>query len=536
MPKFESESAVRVRWWPVSIILALTALAIGLIWNLDISHRQEQVMLTILAVGVLFMMMLLWLLFLSRLRLKIRLVAFVVIALISLLSVAVFRIRGVSGDFLPLLEWRWSKRVGESLTANPGATSRTLDKASSVSPHDYPQFLGPNRNATVHSIKLARDWSARPPRLMWRQPIGAGWSAFAVVGNSAVTQEQNGEYEMVVCYDLKSGRVKWSHRDHDKYESTIAGDGPRATPTIVVDRVYTLGGTGILNCLELATGEQIWSQDILYDNNAEMSPWGMSCSPLVMDGLVIVSAGGPAGRSLVAYHTDTGERIWSGGDAPSGYSSPVLTTLAGVPQILIFNYGSVAAHDPGTGQILWQRPWPQTECVSQPVPLLGDRVFVSTGYGIGCKLFQIQRSGYRHPDGIRTQRDLQVSLIWETRRLKAKLTNIVYRDGYIYGLDDGVLVCLDIVDGQRKWKRGRYGHGQVILIDPPDETEVQSRLLLVQAESGNIVLVEVNSNAPKELARFAALDSKTWNNPALAGPYLLVRNDREAACYELPLE
>ncbi|MCZ6678621.1 MAG: PQQ-binding-like beta-propeller repeat protein, partial [Candidatus Poribacteria bacterium] len=234
--------------------------------------------------------------------------------------------------------------------------------------------------------------------------------------------------------------------------------------------------------------------------------------------LVVVSAGGPDGQSLVAYHKDTGERVWSGGSDPAGYSSPQIATLADIPQILIFNRGNVVAHHPHTGQILWQHPWPNTECVAQPVPLPGDRVFVSTGYGISCKLFQIQRN---------ENDSLQVSLVWETPRLKAKFTNVVHRDGYIYGLDDGVLVCLDINDGQRKWKRGRYGHGQLILVDD---------LLLIQAESGDILLVEADPTEHKEVARFAALEGKTWNNPALAGPYLLVRNDREAACYELPLE
>ena len=233
----------------------------------------------------------------------------------------------------------------------------------------------------------------------------------------------------------------------------------------------------------------------------------------------MVSPGGPDGRSLVAYHRDTGTRIWSGGSSPAGYSSPLITTLAGAPHILIFNRGSVAAHDPLSGHLLWQRPWPGgVECVAQPVPLPGDRVFVSSGYGIGCKLLQIGRNG---------QNGLQASLVWETPRLKAKFTNVVHRDGYIYGLDDGVLVCLDLRNGQRKWKRGRYGHGQVILAGD---------LLLVQAESGDVALVEVDPEAFKEVARFPALEGKTWNNPVLAGRYLLVRNDREAACYELALK
>ena len=519
-----------LRWLSAAIIVVLTILTIILLWSVDAPHRQWRVFHTVLVLILSFLLMLLWLLFFSRLRWKVRLLAFGAIVLILLLSGGLFRVRGFSGDLVPLLEWRWGGKAvpspsplagrlegGGSAPNTPGAFSK-----------DYPQFLGPRRNGTVQGIKLSRDWSKRPPQLLWRQPIGAGWSAFAVVGSSAITQEQRGEYEMVVCYDLHSGQEQWSHRDHDRYEATPAGAGPRATPTIVEDRVYTLGATGILNCLDLATGERIWSEDILHDNDAELASWGMSGSPLVLDDLVVISAGGREGKSLVAYHKDTGERVWRGGSGPAGYSSPLITTLAGVPQILIFNYGSVSAHDPGSGQVLWQHPWPHnTECIAQPLPLPEDRVFVSSGYGIGCKLFQIARN---------ENRQLKATLVWETPRLKAKFTNVVHRDGYVYGLDDGVLVCLDLANGQRRWKRGRYGHGQIILIDDPDGISNQNNLLLVGAESGDVLLVEVNPNESKELARFPALADKTWNNPALAGQYLLVRNDREAACYELPLE
>ncbi len=527
MPTLHSKS--RIRWLPAAIIVALTVLAVILIWSLEAPQRQSRVFLTVLLLLLSFLLMLLWLLFFSRLRWKVRLLAFGAVVLILFLSVALFRVKGFSGDLVPLLEWRWTETAAESLTGE-AATATPFPPAGGgiKGGKDYPQFLGPDRNGTVRGIKLARDWSERPPQLLWRQPIGAGWSAFAVVGSSAITQEQRGEYEMVVCYDLMSGQERWSHSDHDRYEVIPAGVGPRATPTIVGDRVYTLGATGILNCLDLGTGERIWSEDILYDNNAELASWGMSGSPLVLDDLVVVSAGGPEGKSLVAYHKDTGERVWRGGSSPAEYSSPLITTLAGVPQILIFNYGSVAAHDPNGGELLWQHPWPSgTQCVSQPVPLPDDHLFVSSAYGIGCKLFQIAHDA---------DNQLKATLVWETPRLKAKFTNVIHRDGYIYGLDDGVLVCLDLADGQRKWKRGRYGHGQVILVDGPDEIKNQNSLLLVSAESGDVLLVEVNPNESRELSRFPALASKTWNNPALAGQYLLVRNDREAACYELPLD
>jgi outer membrane protein assembly factor BamB len=519
------------------------------VWTADFPSRQKRIELTAATVGVAFLLALIWLLFLSRWPRKVRLLSFVAIVLLLGSIPALFRVRGISGDILPILEWRWSKKAVEALPANSFSAADTISiKMPAVSPihspedsatqsaanHskpaakkiepaspvlllDYPQFLGPNRDAKVHGIKLRRDWTNHPPQLVWRQPVGAGWSAFAVTKNFAITQEQRGKQEMVVAYDLRSGKVKWSHSDSAEYESPITGNGPRATPTIVNHRVYTLGATGRLNCLELETGRLIWSKDIVKDNDSQILQWGLSGSPLALDSLIVVNAGGQNGNSLVAYHQNTGARIWSGGSDRAAYSSPLVTTLAGVRQILIFNQNAVASHDPATGQVLWQQEWPSgSECVAQPVQLPGDRVFVSSGYGIGCKLFQIARSD---------NGDLQATLVWENNRLKAKFTNVVYHDGYIFGLDDGILVCLDPANGERKWKAGRYGHGQMIGVDD---------LLLIQAESGDVVLVEANPAAPQELARFSALNGKTWNNPALAGRYLLVRNDREAACYELP--
>ncbi len=536
-----------VRWWPAISIVALAVVAVLYIWMVEFPSRQMQIQWTGQTVILAVLLLLVWLLFFSRLRWKIRLTSFGAIVLMLGAIPALFRMRGISGDIFPILEWRWAKSAVVALPVSPPIQADTTTAAISIQTSSapslpaasdrpqrveenakaavreistaYPQFLGPHRNAIVNGIRLSRDWSKHPPKLVWRQPIGAGWSAFAVSENFAITQEQRGKVEMVVAYDLKSGRVKWSHGDSTGYESPITGNGPRATPTIAGNRVYTLGGTGMLNCLDLASGKRMWSKDIIQENNSQINGWGMSGSPLVLDSLVVVSAGGREGNSLVAYHKDTGARIWGGGNDRAAYSSPLVTTIAGVRQILIFNQNNVAAHDPATGQILWQHVWPSgSECVAQPIPLPSDRVFVSSGYGIGCKLFQIQRN---------EAGDLYALLIWETNRLKAKFTNVVHRDGYIYGLDDGILVCLDLANGERKWKAGRYGHGQMIGVED---------LLLIQAESGQVVLVEANPATYHELARFAALDGKTWNNPALAGRYLLVRNDGEAACYELPLE
>jgi outer membrane protein assembly factor BamB len=384
--------------------------------------------------------------------------------------------------------------------------------------NDWPQFLGPHRNSTVEQPELARDWKAQAPQRLWLRSVGPGWSGFAVAGSRAITQEQRGDDETVVCYDLLSGVPLWSHADPVHFQSSLGGEGPRATPTIAGHRVYALGATGILNCLDLETGKLLWSKDVVRDAKAKVNEWGMSSSPLIVDDMVVISAGGRDNRSLDAYRASTGEPVWGAGTDGAGYSSPCLVTLAGVAQILIFNDGGVSAHDPVTGTNLWKYHWPGgNPHVSMPIVLPNDRLLVSSGYGVGSELVQVQRD----PGGA-----FHATRIWKSTRLKAKFTNLVQRDGYIYGLDDGVMTCLDASSGEQKWKDGRYGHGQEILVKD---------VLLVGAESGEVILLDPNPKEARELARFSALPGKTWNPPALAGEYLVVRNDKAAACYRLPV-
>jgi outer membrane protein assembly factor BamB len=387
---------------------------------------------------------------------------------------------------------------------------------------DYPRFLGRDGRATVTNVALATDWQTNPPRLLWRQPIGAGWSAFSIVGDYAVTQEQRGRHELVVCYELQTGQIVWSHQDLARFYEVLGGVGPRATPTIEDGRVYTQGATGILNCLELTSGRLIWTRDILAENSAPQIQWGRSGSPLIVDDKVVVSAGGPDGKSLVAYDKMTGARIWSAGDDPSSYASPILTTLAGRRQVVTVNEDHVRGHDVEDGRQLWSFPWPGNSAndanTSQPVPLGANRVFVSKGYLQGCAVFEV-RAG--------TNGEFVTDQVWRSHKsLKTKMSNVVVHEGHMYGLSGGILECVQIEGLQRKWKGGRYGHGQVILVDD---------LLLITTEQGELLLVRATPQRHEEVTRFPALEDKTWNNPALAGPYLLVRNHLEAACYQLPL-
>ena len=509
------------RWWiPTGIVL----LAAGIIAYARAQPELEsnmKNMYTIMVSALSFLLLCGWLLLLSGFRWRVRFLSLgAAVLLVVAFRLTVREDGAVNGAGMPNLTWKWSPQKDASLPAlktQPSATAQVDLKTTHA--NDYPQFLGPNRDGVLMGVSLERDWNAHPPRQLWRQPIGVGWSSFAVVGANAITQEQRGDQELVVCYDVKTGQPRWIHSNTDRFQEPQGGDGPRATPTISEGRVYAFGGNGILDCLDGANGGLIWSHKVLKENNTENIIWGKSSSPLLVDDLVVVSGGSKGGPSLLAYRKAKGELAWKAGEDMSAYASPVLATLAGKRQIVMLSAKSVTGHNPADGKLLWRYDWPgDWPKVSQPAVVGNDQLFVAAGYGQGCALLQIgpEKDGRQ-----------QVSEVWRNRNLKSQFSNNIVRDGFIYGLDDGVLACVDVKTGKRKWKDARYGHGQLLLVGD---------LLLVQAETpGDIVLLEISPQGSKELARLPALATKTWNHAALAPPYLLVRNDQEAVCYELTM-
>lgn len=453
------------------------------------------------------------------------------IALVAVVAAAFFALFKVSHDgaMRIIVANRWA--AGDerlALERDVKAVSAGV-VTPSVGPGDFPQFLGPDRNGAIRGIRLARDWDANPPKLLWRQPIGVGWSSFAAVGPWAVTQEQRGGDEMVACYEVVTGTLRWSHSNPVRFTSVLGNDGPRATPTIHEGKVYALGATGILDCIDFVTGERLWTHDIVQENGAEVDNWGKSGSPLVVDDKAIASAGGPKGRSLVAYHKDTGEKLWSAGDARSAYASPTLMTLHGERQVVVVNEDQIAGHDLATGAVRWTHPWPGKSDANasntQPHAVGDERIFVSKGYGVGGQLFEVLRDAAGNWS---TGKPIWPDENAGRRVLKSKLSNVAVRDGFVYGLDDGMLQCIELAAGKSQWKQGRFGHGQQLL--------VEDVLLVMNENSGELSLVEATPEAFRPLAKFSALGRrKAWNNLCLVGNRLLIRNDEEAACYELPL-
>ena len=380
----------------------------------------------------------------------------------------------------------------------------------------WTDFRGPARDGHYREMPVRTTWPSGGLTPLWKQPIGGGYSSFVAARGRAFTIEQRGPEEVAAAYDLRTGLELWTSRWRGVFREALGGDGPRATPTWSDGLLYVLGALGELRCLEEATGRLVWRTNILDDNRAGNLQWGMAASPLVVDENVVVLPGGPNGRSVVAYNRRSGARAWSVLGEPQAYSSPMLVTLAGRRQLLVVSGSRLIGLAPEHGEVLWSYPWVTTAeiNVSQPLLVGPDRVFISSGYDVGAAVLEISSEG----------RAFGVREIWRNIRMKNKFTSSVLHDGFIYGLDESILACVDAATGELKWKGGRYGYGQVLLA---------SGRLIVLTEEGELVLVAASPDGHQELARSPAIEGKTWNHPAMAGGRLLVRNLAEMAAFDL---
>jgi len=442
----------------------------------------------------------------------------------------------------------------------PSDSSEAEADVKTTTPNDFAQFLGPNRNATIETVKLADSWST-PPELLWKIDIGEGWSGFVVVNGNAITQEQRGALECVTCYDVETGELIWINKSNRRHEDIAAMGkaGPRATPTVDDGLVYVTSGTGVLDCIDGATGETLWTANVPklvgieqvviqnslgleYTTESSRMMWGRSGSPLVVDDLVVVPAGGPDGTeaksdptvTMIAFDKKTGEEKWRGGKRMISYGSPTLATIAGKRQILLVAENCAVGHDVETGEELWSHERSgssNADANCSQVTYIGnlldgeDHLLLSKGYGMGGEEIKVTKDD----DKWNVE-----SVVKNSRVLKTKFTNPVITGGdqpnetWTFGLSDGYLECVGAYGLERQWKqRGRFGNGQLLLV---------GNKLLVHSETGTLFLVEANSKEYVELGSIKTIDGICWNTICLYGDLVLVRSELQAACFRLPTE
>lgn len=404
---------------------------------------------------------------------------------------------------------------GASVEGGQPADLSHVETTAAPARNYWTDFRGPNRDGRYEEMAIRTSWAANGLPQLWKQPIGGGYASFVIAEGRAFTIEQRRAQEVVAAYDVETGRELWTHGWNAEFRESMGGDGPRATPTWHDGRVYALGAAGELRCLDAKTGKLIWNRNILSENSAENIQWGMSASPLIVDDKVIMQPGGALGHSVVAYNRLTGAPVWHALDDEASYTSPMLVTLAGRRQILVVTAGRLVGLSE-QGALLWEYPWRNGSNinVAQPIVAGPNRVFISAGYGKGAALVEVSGAG----------KSFTARTVWENGSMKNKFNSSVLQDGYVYGLDEGILTCVDASTGERKWKGGRYGYGQLLLA---------SGHLIVITETGELVLVRATPEQQTEVAKFPALEGKTWNVPAIGNNRLLVRNQTQMACYNL---
>lgn len=559
-----------LRWWPGVVVLLLGAASFGYAhWRFADERTWRDAMSMITGMAVVFFL-LVWWIFLSRAPVKIRTLSGIGTLVAVVGFMVLFEVDEITGSMIPRFRWRFAKSAEEKAVeffadaetdgvAKPKASESDAPDAKPgddadepgddgdeprldpgepspepafvIGPDDWPGFRGLNRDG-ISASPIRVNWDDDPPRELWRQPIGVGWSSFAVVDGIAFTQEQRGPEEMVVCYDVDTGKQIWAHGDETRFVDAQGGDGPRATPTVHNDRLYTMGASGLLNCLDALTGEVVWSRPTLEDaGDSKNLIWGQCGSPLVVNDVVVVNPGANLGtgeHGVVAYGLEDGQIRWTSGKNQASYCSPRVERIGGVQQVLIFDAAGLSGVDPKYGKELWHHPFVTFSDinVAQPIKIDETSLFLAAGYSHGSIRIELE-----HDD-----RGWTSSQVWSnTRGPRLKFQSAVRVGDYVYGLDDGILACHDLVSGEQVWKdrAGEYGFGQLLLAG--------DHILVTVEKTGEVALVRASPDGFDEVGRFQALgqdgnEGIVWNHLALWHGRLLVRNAREAACYDIGLE
>jgi outer membrane protein assembly factor BamB len=389
------------------------------------------------------------------------------------------------------------------------------DQPNTRAAGDWPQWRGPNRDGVSRETGLLTSWPEKGPKQLWEGKAGAGYSSLSVAAGRAYCLLQDGQDEVVVCWNAETGQQLWRFPYPCDYRNG-QGNGPRSTPTIDGDRIYTVGATGILHCLKTSDGAKIWRHDLSQEFSAPIPTWGVSFSPLIEGDLVLTNPGGPNGSSIVACNKLSGDVVWKSLDDPPAYSSPVAATIHGKRQLLFFTASGLVSVTPEDGALLWRYPWDTRFAANIATPIVVTHyVFISSDYDKGCALLDVSTSA----DGT-----WQARPVYEHNRMRNHFSTSVYYQEHLYGFDDATLVCMNFRTGKILWKQKDFKKGSLLIADGK---------LIILGESGTLALAEATPTAYVKISSFQFSRGKCWTVPVLANGRLYVRDEEKIVCLDL---
>ncbi len=380
----------------------------------------------------------------------------------------------------------------------------------------WPQWNGPNRDGRSPETGLLREWPKGGPEVVWKRKLGGGFSGIAVDRGHLYTMASDDKDTYGVCWNALTGTELWRTRIDGRYEDSMGGSGPRTTPTVTGRRVIVMSGTGKLAALNAVNGTLVWQRDLVKELAGIIPKWGYSQSPLVHQGRIYVDAGAVPNRMLMAFDAETGKEIWGSGMGPAGYSSPIISRLAGLEQLVFFVGNRVLGARPSDGEILWERKWSTSYDVNAATPLVvgPDRVFVASGYGTGGAVLEVLKEG----DGF------GVNEVWFSKKFRSQWATPVLHKGYLYGFDATRFACVDAATGEEMWAQEGFDRGSVVFADD---------LLFVLGEECDMALAEATSEGFKNKGAFHPLGVKCWTAPSIAGGRMYLRDEKYAVALKV---
>ncbi len=394
-----------------------------------------------------------------------------------------------------------------------GVAAGAASPAASAEPgRDWPQFRGAARDGAAAAA--IEPWPEAGPKVLWRRPLGTGFSALSVAGERFYTMFAEDEVEYAAAFETATGGEIWRTGIGESFHDEF-GNGPRSTPTVDGDTVFVLGSHGRLAALAAADGAKRWEVDLGERFGSPVPQRGFAFSPLVEGDLVLIRAGGGEGKAFAALDRASGATRWTALDGGPTMASPIVAAVGGARQYVFAGSEKVIALS-AAGEVLWTYDW-ERGTIAMPLFIPPDRVFVSASYDVGAVLLRLGAPGADDDEPA-------VRELWRNRVMKNHFSSSVHREGHVYGFDGATLKCVSLATGEQIWAKRGFGKGSLILVGDK---------LVVLADQGGIALLDASPEGFVERARFQALDGKSWTAPAFADGRLYLRNQKEMVALEL---
>ena len=382
---------------------------------------------------------------------------------------------------------------------------------------NWSQFRGPERNGHISTQTVSIDWT-KPPKTRWSTPCGLGHSSIITSDKLSITMEQDQDHEILIARSFEDGAETWRVAEKTKWHDMLSGTGPRSTPTLHNGKLYTLFSHGKLSRVDANSGNVEWSIQVTPESY-EFPEWGLAISPLIWNDMIILSLGGEE-SAVKAYSINSGEQIWQSEVAGKAvYLSPEVLRLLDEDHLIVSLVGKIVSLDPKNGKTLWEKPWKifmNNAQIVQPIAVSNDSILLAAGYGKGAECFTIARD--------EENEKYRVQSSWKSKDLKAKFSNPILKDGYLYGLSENLLVCLEAKTGKLMWRGKKYSYGRILLVD---------QKLLILGHSGVLSVIDATPEEFREISSRQLLsDARCWNGPAFVNGYLLARNGEQIACFD----